>query len=104
MAGSLGFEPLESGCPEYGAGQASVTFFDAQGQCRHLPPARSDREKVEPFENRNAGTEQSMMRRRAGDTEALDRQVVDADQLDGALHHPVSAVRSQIDKVGPKRT
>ncbi len=45
-----------------------------------------------------------MMRRRAGDTEALDRQVVDADQLDGALHHPVSAIRSQIDEVGPKRT
>jgi hypothetical protein len=95
---------LGSPGPQDGAGQAGVTVFDAQRQRRHLPPAGADVEEIETFEDRDAGAKQSMVRGRSLDAVALDREIIDPDQLDLALHHPISAVGGQVHEVGPKGT
>src|SRR5260370_6496944 len=91
-----------SAFPEHRAGQAGVAIFDAQRYGRHLPPARTYLEEVEPFQNWNAGTKQAMVRGRALDGVALDREVIDADQLHAAIHHPVRAIGGQIHEACPE--
>ena len=77
--------------PQHDAGRRAVGADDPQRQAEHLVDARLDVAQVQPLDDDGAAAEQHMVRRRARLLELLDRQVVDADDLDAVVDEIAAA-------------
>src|SRR5262245_45640281 len=72
----------------------------AQRQADQLVHTGFDVDEVQAFNDDRTGTEEDMVRRRAGLLEFLDREIVDADDLDAMLDQVSRAGFAQTDIVG----
>ncbi len=81
------------------AGGRRVPPAHAQGQAGHLVLPRLDLREIEPLDHDHPGPEQRVVGREVGGAEAVDRQVVEADQLDARLGEVVGRVLGEVDVV-----
>ena len=81
------------------AGGRRVPAHHAQGQARHVVLPRLDLREVEPLDHDDAGPEQRVVGREVRGAGAVDRQIVEADQLDPGLREVVGGVLREVDVV-----
>src|SRR5262245_31108535 len=72
--------------PQHDPRRCAVRTGDPDRETNHLVNARLDMEQIQPFDHDRTRAEEDVVRRCAGIPKELDREIVDADDLDAAIN------------------